>query len=182
MGGVFNPINLALYTYAAQNPLRYVDPDGNENRESYDSYTKIGGSRAWRNNNPGNIEYGNFAKGQGAVGVEKAGRFAKFSSPEAGMAALKGLLGGSKYKDLNVVDAMKQYAPSKENNTEAYIKFLEKQGVDIKDTVGKQTDKMADAIKKYEGWIPGTVEPKARTDSPPPSPPITPKETCGCGE
>jgi hypothetical protein len=28
MGGVFNPINLALYSYAAQNPLKYVDPDG----------------------------------------------------------------------------------------------------------------------------------------------------------
>jgi RHS repeat-associated protein len=33
MGGVFNAINLALYTYAAQNPVRYVDPDGRENKE-----------------------------------------------------------------------------------------------------------------------------------------------------
>ena len=35
MGGVFNPTNLAMYTYAGQNPLRYVDPDGNELVNSY---------------------------------------------------------------------------------------------------------------------------------------------------
>ena len=27
-GGVLEPTNLALYTYARQNPLRLVDPDG----------------------------------------------------------------------------------------------------------------------------------------------------------
>ncbi|WP_303908973.1 RHS repeat domain-containing protein [Thiohalomonas denitrificans] len=29
MGGVFNPINLGLYTYTHNNPVRYTDPDGN---------------------------------------------------------------------------------------------------------------------------------------------------------
>jgi hypothetical protein len=29
MGGVFNSANLGLYTYTHQNPLKYLDPDGN---------------------------------------------------------------------------------------------------------------------------------------------------------
>ncbi len=30
LGGVFNPVNLAMYGYAGLNPVKYVDPDGNE--------------------------------------------------------------------------------------------------------------------------------------------------------
>jgi RHS repeat-associated protein len=29
MGGAFNPMSFAMYTYAGQNPVKYVDPDGN---------------------------------------------------------------------------------------------------------------------------------------------------------
>jgi RHS repeat-associated protein len=32
MGGVFNLVNLALYRYAGNNPVKYVDPDGNETK------------------------------------------------------------------------------------------------------------------------------------------------------
>lgn len=32
--------------------------------------TRIGGSRSWRNNNPGNLEYGKFAKQHGAIGTD----------------------------------------------------------------------------------------------------------------
>ena len=30
MGGIFNSFNLGLYGYSAQNPVKYLDPDGNE--------------------------------------------------------------------------------------------------------------------------------------------------------
>lgn len=126
--------------------------------ESYDTYVKTGGSRSWRNNNPGNIEY----RGQrDAVGVEKGGRFAKFPTEEAGMTALKKLL-GTTYKDWNVGDLMKKYAPpeDKGNDPKAYTAFLGKHGVDLKKPVGQQVDAMAEAIKKQEGWIAGTIKTK----------------------
>lgn len=132
-------------------------PISGSKSESYDTYVKTGGSRLWRNNNPGNIEY----HGQeDAVGVEKAGRFAKFATPEAGMDALKNLL-STTYKDMSVTDAMKKYAPRNDNNDpDAYARFLKKHGVDLKKPVGQQVGAMAEAIKMQEGWIEGSVTAK----------------------
>lgn len=50
--------------------------------------TRQGGSlpRGVRNNNPGNIEYGSFTRSHGATASD--GRFAKFDSPEQGIAAI----------------------------------------------------------------------------------------------
>jgi hypothetical protein len=42
MGGVFNSVNLGLYSYTSQNPLRYIDPDGNAVFENADKLTKVG--------------------------------------------------------------------------------------------------------------------------------------------
>ena len=47
---------------------------------------RSGGTRAWRNNNPGNIEGSNFANTHGAIGGD--GRFAIFPSQEADIARL----------------------------------------------------------------------------------------------
>jgi RHS repeat-associated protein len=32
MGGVFNPLNLAAYSYCSNNPIKYTDPDGKETK------------------------------------------------------------------------------------------------------------------------------------------------------
>jgi hypothetical protein len=123
--------------------------------EAYDTYTKRGGSRAWRNNNPGNLEY----RGQkGAIGREKAGRFAKFASEEDGMNALKETL-RTTYKDRPAASLAEKYAPKTDGNDPvAYTRFLAQHGVDLKKTVGQQVDAVAEAIKKQEGWIPGVIE------------------------
>lgn len=35
-GGIYSPINLGLYSYGGNNPLIYIDPDGNERAVFYD--------------------------------------------------------------------------------------------------------------------------------------------------
>jgi len=75
------------------------------------------------------------------------------------MDALRRLL-ATKYRDMSVTDAMRKYAPfggTDNNNPEAYVRFLQRNGVDTTRPVGVQVDKMADAIKKQEGWIEGVV-------------------------
>lgn len=76
--------------------------------------------RGVRNNNPGNIEYGDYAKSKGAIGSD--GRFARFASPEAGIAAMRDLLGVYQNKHgLKTVEQMiGRWAPASENDTKAY--------------------------------------------------------------
>ena len=80
---------------------------------------KLTGSRNWRNNNPGNLEYNSSTMGMGAIGSD--GRFAIFPSLEAGKKAQgKLLFEGKNYKDLTLSSAISRYAPPSENNTAAY--------------------------------------------------------------
>lgn len=97
---------------AGQGWTRVRDSDGN--------VFKMEGARNWRNNNPGNIEYGEFAKSLGAVGSD--GRFAVFPSYDAGRQAKEQLIFSSpRYRDLTLEQAISRYAPPNENNTRAYI-------------------------------------------------------------
>jgi hypothetical protein len=83
------------------------------------------GSRSFRNNNPGNIEYGAFAKAHGATGSD--GRFAVFPNYQAGRSAQEKLLfesGG--YKNLTLGQAINRWAPGSENNVPAYLSAMNK--------------------------------------------------------
>ena len=78
------------------------------------------GSRNWRNNNPGNIEYGDFSRRHGAIGSD--GRFAIFPTYEMGRQAKENLLfEGQNYRNLTIGQAITRYAPPNENNTAGYI-------------------------------------------------------------
>lgn len=117
------------------------------------------GTRAWRNNNPGNIEYGNFARSQGAVGTD--GRFAVFPTYEAGRAAKAQLLWGSKgYRGMTIGQAINRYAPPFENNTAGYASTVARAAGAATNTpmsslTAAQRKLMLDAMERVEGFRPG---------------------------
>jgi hypothetical protein len=88
--------------------------------------TGSGQSRGIRNNNPGNIEYGDFARRMGATGSD--GRFAIFPTMQAGVAAMLALIKGYKQKGIDTISGIiSKYAPPGENNDAAYIADVVKQ-------------------------------------------------------
>jgi hypothetical protein len=87
-----------------------------------------GKTRADRNNNPGNIQDGAFARRQpGYAGGD--GRFARFASPDHGFAAMEALLAGPGYMGSGrntIWSILSKYAPASENNTAAYAAHVSK--------------------------------------------------------
>lgn len=118
-------------------------------------------TRAERNNNPGNIEDGPFARRQyGYVGGD--GRFAKFSSAEAGFAAMENLLRGRGYAGggrNTIAKIIAKYAPSSENNVGAYVGAVERAtGIDRNTPLsGAQIRAVSRAMARHEGYRGGSV-------------------------
>ena len=124
-----------------------------------DGTTKTGGSRSWRNNNSGNIEYGNFARSHGAIGTD--GRFAIFPTKAAGDNAKIALLKGSSYRNRTITGAILRYAPQFENNSAWYAKTIAgAAGVSVNTKLTDLTDAqfslMVNAMTSVEGWKAGT--------------------------
>lgn len=129
----------------------YVGNDGN-------IYEFSGGSRAWRNNNPGNLEYGKFARANGAI--ETDGRFAIFPDTATGFNAMAGLLSTNAYQKLTIAGAINRYAPPNENNVENYLKSIERQTGFLRSTLMHNLSKdnllkLAKAMTKHEGNMSG---------------------------
>jgi len=119
------------------------------------------GSRNWRNNNPGNIEFGDYARSQGAIGSD--GRFAIFPNYESGRAAKENLLfNTSSYEGRSIESALNRYAPPVENNTNAYINQVSTAvGVPPSASMSslntRQRSDMLDAMERVEGYKLGTT-------------------------
>ena len=102
--------------------------------------------RGVRNRNPGNIDFNPRNDWQGQIGKEPGGRFAIFDTPENGIRALGKLLINYRGKDGmpglggkgidTVLETINRWAPSNENDTQAYAAAVAKRlGVGITDPI-----------------------------------------------
>lgn len=151
---IFTGNDIAEVIEAGAGYLKVRRPDG--------SIVVLRGSRNWRNNNPGNIEAGNYATSQGAIGSD--GRFAVFPNYSMGRRAKEKLIfEGTGYRNLSLADAIARYAPPGENNTSWYQRIvLAAVGGANKVMSAFTSDeraKILTAMEKVEGFKPGTVTP-----------------------
>jgi hypothetical protein len=135
-----------------KNDVLYVSSDGKR-------FVYKGGTRTWRNNNPGNLVGGKIARRNGSIGT--AGGFAVFPDYASGHRGLIDCLQSTHgKKPLSVM--IKAYAPENENDTAKYLEFLRKKtGVrsekKIRDFSLDEFARLWKAIEKMEGWKEGTI-------------------------
>lgn len=145
-----------------------VGPGWNKVRASDGNIYTLDGNYNWRSNNPGNIEYGPFAVGQGALGsgAVPPGRqrgFAIFPTYAAGQRAREVLqFESAGYKDLTIAEAIAKYAPSFENDVGAYVQAVTSAaGVSpdtkMSDLTPQQRAAFLAAQQEHEGWVEGDI-------------------------
>jgi hypothetical protein len=128
---------------------------------------RVGGDRAWRNNNPGNIGYGPRAARNGAIGVDGINRpadgaFAVFPTREAGEAAMRDVM-LSKYGDMTFAQALPKYAPPHENDVAGYLRAVQQNsGLDVTTrTINSYSpaefDRLISAMGRHESARAGTI-------------------------
>lgn len=127
----------------------------------YGDHQKIGGSRAWRNNNEGNIRYGRTARRYGAIGKDQNG-FAIFPTAAHGHRAKEALLFESDtYRNLSLMQAIEKYAPPSENNTAAYqqrvLAAVGGNNIRMGSATPAQRQAIMQAMRQMEGWKEGEV-------------------------
>ena len=128
--------------------------------EIYDTLS-VGGKRAWRNNNPGNIGCGSKARKFGSIGCD--GSRAIFPDEGSGIEAHKKLLTDMDYRDLTLAGAIRQWAPSNENPTEKYIGMVSKKtGIDRDKVISEMTpnelNRLQSAMSSFENNAPGEIK------------------------
>jgi hypothetical protein len=114
-----------------------------------------GGTRAWRNNNPGNLRSSKLAAGS-------ADGFAVFNTAAEGNEAMWKQLGLDAGRGLTIRELLRKYAPPGENDTQRYIDVVARAtGLSADTKLGDLTEtSMWDVIRamqRHEGSTPGLV-------------------------
>lgn len=108
-----------------------------------------------RNNNPGNIRYGNFAIRHGAIGENKG--FAVFPNMTSGFTAAQELLTTYGKQGLNTIEqVISKWAPATENDTKGYAAHVaKKMGKGVNEPLNMKDPKtlidLSKHIAKFEG-------------------------------
>jgi LysM repeat protein len=148
-------------TYDRENKtVRYFDKDGYETQY-------IGGSFAWRTNNPGNLIKPSSYVMQDAIGYAQRTSSSKslfviFPNRNAGHQAHLNVVKRI-YRDSTVAGMITKYAPPSENDTQTYIdQVTSKAKVSSKDIIGTLSDEklgaVSAAMEQQEGNIPGVIK------------------------
>ena len=131
--------------------------------EDGEDVERIGGSVAWRCNNPGNLKNGKFSKFYGSIGQDFIGH-AIFPSLSEGKIAQYNLLfsPNSRYYNMNLEDAINRYAPygDANNDPDKYISYISRNAnIDryeiLSDLSEEQRNDMIKYMSIFEGYKEG---------------------------
>lgn len=161
LGIPINEINEALKEYLPSQIREFYSPKDSGSVSLRvtlpDGTVKEGGTASWRNNNPLNIKYGNFALDYGALKGSAAtdgGNFAAFPSEQDGLRAARDLLRSKNYKNLSLEAAMKRWSGQGYGADVAPVSLRNK-------TTGQMTDQelniLIQSMKKREGYKSGRI-------------------------
>ena len=163
----------------SENSVVYYDVDGNKLIRYWKAFpgqsVDEASTRSWRNNNPGNLVIGPFARQNGAIGQaglvppSKTLKFAVFPDYSTGRAAqARRLKEGNMYIDLTLNEFPRKYTGVKAGkpdtqeviNYRKAIKFFTKFDMDrtIRSLNDREYELLLDAMKKHEGWREGREE------------------------
>lgn len=153
--------------YRPEKTVHYFDENGEET-------LYIGGSFAWRTNNPGNLARPGKRIISTSIGLAQRtsnpkSLFLIFPDRATGDAERIRLL-KDVYGNSTIAQMIERYAPRNENDTDGYIATVVRATGASKDTVLNELDeaqfkRLSGAMAKHEGWIPGKIVPLGKPKS-----------------